>query len=228
MKILLVDDDRELVDLLHFALHRAQYDVAVAYDLGNARRQLEATKPDLIVLDINLGASSGLDLLREIRRDSRVPVLLLTAMITENDKVSGLDLGADDYITKPFSHRELLARIRARLRGQPETPSGTDTALQVGRLQLNSATHTATKDGLPLDLTVMEFRLLHYLMRQTGGAVVPWRTMLQEVWGYQPNERSVARVAVQRLRRKIEDDPLHPALLITVPGIGIRLTAEEN
>jgi DNA-binding response OmpR family regulator len=231
VRILLVDDDRELIDLLAFALKRAGLEPIGAHDAGAALRLFEERKPDLVVLDINLGASSGLDVLRELRRRSPLPVIMLTALDSEEDKVRGLEAGADDYLTKPFSHRELIARIRAQLRrsGQ-EWPvrRAPETRLQVGSIILDLAEHSVTKSGEPISLTVTEFRLLHCLM-SNAGTVVPTSTLLKQVWGYSdPGGSDVVRVTVHRLRRKLEQDPARPTLLHTIPGVGVRLKSDAD
>lgn len=230
MKILLVDDDHELVDLLTFALGRAGYDVLPAYDLPSGRRLFESGYPDLAVLDVNLGSGNGFDLLRDLRRVSGVPIIMLTARASEDDKVRGLDLGADDYLTKPFSHRELVARVRANLRRhgqQPPAPRPDNAPLRVGPIALNGSQHSASMDGQPLDLTVTEFRLLHYLMTNAN-TVVPTRAVLKHVWGYDdPGGTDVVRVTVHRLRRKIESEPATPRLLHTVPGVGVMVKSES-
>src|ERR671930_833966 len=167
VRILLVDDDRELIDLLAFALRRAGLDPIAAHDASGALRQFDEREPDLVVLDINLGASSGLEVLRDLRRRSQLPVIMLTALDSEEDKVRGLEAGADDYLTKPFSHRELIARIRAQLRrsGQEWLPrKAPETRLEVGPIVLDLAQHSVAKDRRPISLTVTEFRLLHCLM----------------------------------------------------------------
>jgi two-component system response regulator VicR len=228
MKILVVDDDRDHIDLLAFALRRAGLTPVPAYDQPTALELFETQRPDLVVLDINLGVWDGLDLLKELRRRSQVPVLMLTGRDAEDDKVRGLELGADDYLTKPFSHRELVARIHVQLRrrGQERAwspPTATKSQLQVGPLRLNLAEHSATKEGQLLSLTVTEFRLLHYLMLNAG-SVVPTHALLKQVWGYaDPGGSDVVRVTVHRLRRKLEDDPTNPRLLHTVPGVGVML-----
>jgi DNA-binding response OmpR family regulator len=229
VRILLVDDDRELIDLLAFALKRGGLDPIGAHDAATALRLFDERKPDLVVLDINLGASSGLDVLRELRRRSPLPVIMLTALDSEEDKVRGLEAGADDYLTKPFSHRELIARIRAQLRrsGQ-EWPvrRAPETRLEVGSITLDLAEHSVTKSGQPVSLTVTEFRLLHCLMTNAG-TVVPTATLLKQVWGYNdPGGSDVVRVTVHRLRRKLEQDPARPQLLHTIPGVGVRLKSD--
>jgi two-component system, OmpR family, response regulator VicR len=233
MKILLVDDDRDHVDLLAFSLRRAGLTPVPAYDRPTALGLFESQQPDLVVLDINLGAWDGLDLLQELRRRSQVPVLMLTARDSDDDKVRGLELGADDYLTKPFSHRELVARIRVQLRrrGQEQgwsAPKATELQLEVGPLRLNVAEHSVARGGQPLNLTVTEFRLLHYLMLNAG-SVVPTQALLKQVWGYaDPGGADVVRVTVHRLRRKLEDDPTNPRLLHTVPGVGVMLKPEQG
>ena len=231
MRILLVDDDRELIDLLAFALKRAGFEPIAAYDGGSALRQFEERQPDLVVLDINLGASNGLDVLRDLRRRTQLPVIMLTALDSEEDKVRGLEGGADDYLTKPFSHRELIARIRAQLRRSGQewaTRRAPPTRLEVGTITLDLAEHSVTKAGQPVSLTVTEFRLLHCLM-SNAGTVVSTGTLLKQVWGYQdPGGSDVVRVTVHRLRRKLESDPSRPSLLHTIPGVGVLLKPDNE
>jgi len=232
VRILLVDDDRELIDLLAFALKRAGLEPVAAHDASAALRLFEERSPDLVVLDINLGASSGLDVLKELRRRGQLPVIMLTALDSEEDKVRGLELGADDYLTKPFSHRELIARIRAQLRrsGQEWQPArrAPETRLHVGSITLDLAEHSVTKAGQQVSLTVTEFRLLHCLM-SNAGAVVPTATLLKQVWGYHdPGGSDVVRVTVHRLRRKLEEDATRPSLLHTIPGVGVLLKADTE
>jgi two-component system response regulator VicR len=233
MRILLVDDDRELIDLLAFALKRAGLEPIAAHDANAALRLYEERRPDLVVLDINLGASSGLEVLKELRRRGQLPVIMLTALDSEEDKVRGLELGADDYLTKPFSHRELIARIRAQLRRsgqewQQPTRRAAETRLEVGSITLDLAEHSVTKAGQAVSLTVTEFRLLHCLMSHAG-AVVPTGTLLKQVWGYHdPGGSDVVRVTVHRLRRKLEEDPARPSILHTIPGVGVLLKSENS
>jgi DNA-binding response OmpR family regulator len=226
MKLLIVDDDRDLVDLLAFSLERAGFETVAAHDAPSAIGLIKLEHPDLMVLDINLGAWSGLDLLKELRRTSQIPVVLLSARSREEDKVAGLDFGADDYVTKPFSHRELAARIRAVLRrhgdAPPDASAPLDT-LQVGQLTLKVAEHAAFLDDTPLNLTITEFRLLNCLASRAG-TVVPTAAILKNVWGYEyPGGSDTVRVAIFRLRRKIEADPTNPKFIQTVTGVGFIL-----
>ena len=224
-KILLVDDDRELTSLLEFAFRRAGFTPLVANTSPAALRLYDSEHPDIVILDINLGAWNGLDLLQELRRSAiRVPIVMLTALDSEDDKINGLELGADDYVTKPFSHRELVARVRAHLRrlGQdvPEHGAG-PREMRIGPVHLSVAEHSVHVDGRPVDLTVTEFRLLNALMREAG-SVVRTRALLKRVWGHDdPSGSDVVRVTVHRLRRKLGDDAADPRLLQTVPGVGV-------
>lgn len=226
LKILIVDDDRDLVDLLHFALHRAGFEARTAYDGPTAVKLLEDDEPDLVVLDVNLGAWNGFELLKDIRRHSQVPVIMLTGLHTEDEKVRGLDLGADDYMTKPFSHRELVARIRANLRRRREhwRPVPAEQAvLTEGPVTLYAAEHRATRDGKPLPLTRTEFRLLQYLMANAGN-VIPAQAIAKQVWGYTDSSAlDVVRVTAYRLRRKLGEDATNPQLIHTVSGVGLML-----
>jgi len=224
-KILLVDDDHELAELLADALSRAGFGVLRARDPAAAHQVLRDDPPELILLDVHPGPGNGFDLLRELRRGTDLPVIVLSAYDDEDNRVRGLELGADDYLAKPFSFRELIARIRARLRRRMKLSAlaTTDPLQQVGPLALNLAEHTATKNGRSLGLTVTEFRLLQLLMANAG-TVLPTEIILKTIWGYDDRSASnVLRVMVHRLRNKIEDDPLSPRLLHTVRGIGVML-----
>ena len=228
MKILLVDDDRDLVDLLSFALHRAGMQPLVAFDVPMAMKVFRDGHPDLAVLDVNLGEASGFDLLKDLRHHADIPVIMLTARASEDDKVKGFDLGADDYLTKPFSHRELVARIRARLRPRKEEwapPPPEVASFEVGDVKMNVREHTVHKGSELVPLSVTEFRLLHNLMTNAGIAV-PTRVILKQVWGYDdPDGTDLVRVTIYRLRRKLEDDPVHPRLVHTVSGVGFMMKA---
>lgn len=227
-KVLVVDDDHEMLDLLAFALRRAGLTPLTALDAPSAIALFQLQQPHLTLLDIGLGDTNGLDVLREIRRLGHAPVIILSGRDGEDDKVRGLELGADDYLTKPFSHRELIARVAAHLRrsgGGSRDPQRAMEPLQVGPISLDPRLHATTKHGQALSLTAMEFRLLHYLMARAG-LVVPTRDLLRDVWGYAETDGTdLVRVMVHRLRRKLEDDERQPRLIQTVFGVGFRFTS---
>ncbi|MBV9547062.1 MAG: response regulator transcription factor [Chloroflexi bacterium] len=228
MKILFVDDDRELLELLSFIATGAGLCPRMAHDASSALAALREESPDLLVLDIRLNDRDGWTVLEEVRRSSDLPVIVLSALTSEDDVVRALESGADDYLRKPFTHRELLGRIHGLLRRRAtETsplPRRRVEDLRIGGLALDPLQHTATVDGHPVTLTAIEFRLLELLMRNAG-RVVPHDELLARVWGYQDaNASNVVRAAVYRLRRKLEtasnDDP--PSLR-TIPGVGVML-----
>ena len=230
-KILLVDDDPDILDLLVFLVERTGAMALPARDAAAALTLFESERPDLAIVDVVLGpSSSGLDLVTELRRRSDIPIIVLTVRSSEDDKVRGLESGADDYLVKPFGHRELGARIRAHLRrarpaGGPEADR---VILRAGPLTMNVAQHAAEKEGRSLNLTATEFRLLHYLMDRAS-TVGPTGALLKSVWGYDdPGAREVLRVTLYRLRHKLEDDPSVPRLLHTVPGVGVMLKPEAS
>jgi len=224
--ILLVDHDQELIDLLAFGLRRAGLQPIAARDPADALHCFEQHRPEVVVLDTNLGASSALEVLKQVRRRGEAPVIMLSALHSEEQAVRLLEAGADDYVTKPFSHRELIARIRAHLRRTSHArtaPPGSDAGLQVGSLILDPAAQSVIKAGQPVRLTVTEFRLLHYLVANAGKAV-PIDELLKQVWGYQDSYGTdVVRVTVHRLRRKLEYDPSRPRILRTILGMGVQL-----
>jgi two-component system, OmpR family, response regulator VicR len=228
MKILIVDDDLDLVDLLGYALWRAGFNTVAAPDSPSALKLLDAEQPDLAILELKLGACDSFELLKDIRQRSWIPIVMLGERCTEDDQVRALELGADDYVTKPFSHRELIARLRANLRRRaPAGPPLMAVAapLQAGPITLNPAEHAAAKDGQRLALTVTEFRLLHCLMTNAG-TVVPTRAILKQVWGYDvPVATDVVRAAVHRLRRKLGAVATNQPVVHTVPGVGVMLKA---
>ena len=233
-RVLIVDDDRELVDLLAFSVRRAGLEPLPAHDRASATQAFEMDRPEVVVLDVNLGRSTGLDVLRDIRRTSLVPVILLTAMGSEDDKVRGLELGADDYVTKPFSHRELIARIRVQLRRDLRAPGsqtpdrGGNDEITAGPITLSVQQHVVSHQGRELPLSITEFRLLHYLMLHAG-SVVPTGMLLRHVWGYNDaSSNDVVRVTVSRLRRKLGDEAAEQHLIRTVAGVGVMFTAPRD
>lgn len=223
MKLLLIDDDSELVAVLTLALERAGFTVSTARDGATALALLDAERPDLVVLGTPLPAADSRSLLVQLRRRSRTALIMLTGRGDEDDRVAGLDLGADDYVSKPFSTRELVARIRALLQHrEPDLPAPA-AVLTVGPLTLNPATRSVTHAGAPVPLTATEFRLLHYLMTHTG-SVVTFAVLIRQVWGYDdPSVTDVVRTTVYRLRRKLGDEPAEPHLVRSIPGVGFLL-----
>ncbi len=224
MQVLLIDDDPELVAVLTLALERAGFGVCTALDAATALARLETDPPDLVVLNMPPQTTAALDLLRQLRLRSHTAVILLTGRGDEVARVAGLEQGADDYVTKPFSPRELVARIRAILQHHGPDTAAPAATLTVGPLTLSEASRLVTNVGQPLALTPLEFRLLHYLMTHAG-TVVPFATLIRQVWGYyDPSATDVVRTSVYRLRRKLGDDPAESHLLQSVPGVGFLLT----
>jgi two-component system OmpR family response regulator len=223
---MVVEDDANLLNALAYNLGREGYAVITAADGEQALETARREKPDLIILDIMLPRLSGLEVCRILRREMTVPILMLTARAEETDKIVGLELGADDYITKPFSIRELLARVRAVLRRADMTraaPAEAASTLKIEDLEIDPARHRATRRGEALDLTPKEFELLAFLARNKG-FVFSREQLLEKVWGYDyAGDTRTIDVHVRWLRRKIEADPQQPRHLITIRGIGYKL-----
>ncbi len=227
MKVLVIDDDLELSSLIGFALRQAGYFVIEAGDGHRALDLFEAEQPDLVILDINLPGLNGFEVCRQIRQRAATPIMMLTVHSSEEDEVRGLDLGADDYLTKPFSPRTLLARVRALLRRQEAAGSGGDQrerALKAGDLALDADNQAVTvRGGAPVRLTQLEYRLLQYLLVNANRTVTAER-LATHVWGYQGiGDRQALKQLVHRLRQKLEPNPAQPAYLVTVAGIGYSL-----
>jgi DNA-binding response OmpR family regulator len=228
MTILLIDNDRELTAVLSLALQRAGFRVVAAQDAASALMLMDTERPLLVMLSVPLHTSNALDVLTQLRHRSRTVVIMVTGRGGEDDRVHALDLGADDYVSKPFSPRELVARIRAHLQHHEPSALAAPAVLAVGPLRIDVATRTVTNAGRPLLLTITEFKLLHYLMSHAG-RVVPFATLLHQVWGYDdPSVTDVVRTTVYRLRRKLHDDPAEPQLLTSIPGVGFLLTGEPH
>ncbi len=224
MKILVVDDDRELRELIGFVLTSAGYGVVEAGDGPEAVRLHEAERPDLVILDVNLPGFDGFEVCRRIRAEFRTPVMMLTVRGEEADQVRGLDLGADDYLTKPFSPRALVARVRALLRrGGEDRPA----PLTAGAIVLDPDLQNVSVAGAaPVRLTNLEFRLLQ-LMVGTPNRTVPPERLLRHVWGHRAaGDRQLLKQLVHRVRQKIEADPGEPRYLKTVSGVGYRLEVD--
>ncbi|MCB0193350.1 MAG: response regulator transcription factor [Anaerolineae bacterium] len=218
MKVLVVDDDRVLADVVAFTLRREGFDVIQAHDGQMALQRWRDAQPDLVVLDVNLPKIDGFTVCRQIREQSDTPVLLLTVRDTEDDIVHGLGLGADDYITKPFSPRQLVARAQAVLRrtGKATMPA----TRQVGPVSLDpSRREVRIGQSEPVLLTPLESQLLDYLMLNAG-QVLTTEAIITHVWGPAGGDRDMLRQLVRRLRSKIEPDPANPIYIETVSGLG--------
>jgi DNA-binding response OmpR family regulator len=220
--ILVVDDDRKTVDLIRLYLEKDSYRVLVAYDGQTALNIARNQRPGLIILDLMLPKVDGLDICRQLRSESQIPIIMLTAKTTEDDKLAGLDLGADDYVTKPFSPRELVARVRAVLRrGMAEKDRGPEQIL-FGDLEVDFVRHEARIDGSSVHLTPKEFTLLEIMVKQPGRVFSRFE-LLELAFGYdyQGFERTVD-VHMMNLRKKIESDPANPRYVQTVYGVGYK------
>ena len=229
MKLLIVDDDADIVESvrLGFGLQWREVEVVSADNGEDALRVVEAERPDLVLLDVGLPGRSGYDVLRELRTFSEVPVVMLTARGETVDKVRGLELGADDYVTKPFDHLELLARVRAVLRRLDlKAPTARVPSFRSGPLEVDYAGGEARLDGRRLELTPTEFRLLYHLVRNAGWTLTH-ETLLSRVWGREyTDELEYLRVYIRRLREKLGDDHEHPRFIRTERGRGYRFIAE--
>jgi DNA-binding response OmpR family regulator len=220
-KILVVDDEPTIREIVVSYLERDGFKTLEAADGNRARELLEADPPDLVVLDVMLPGTDGLELCRWIRSRSRLPVIMLTARGEESDRIVGLELGADDYVTKPFSPRELAARVRTVLR-RAETDVVAQESLSYDGLIVDSATREVTRDGNPLRLTAREFDLLWFLASHPR-RVFSREHLMRRVWGYSAAlDTGTVTVHMRRLREKIEEDPSHPRHLETVWGVGYR------
>lgn len=218
--ILLVDDDPDLLSGLSTTLIKAGFQVVTARDGEEALSVFKNHHPDLVLLDLMLPVKDGLDVCKEIRQISEVPILMLTARDDTLDKILGLELGADDYVTKPFNSRELLARIKAILRRTKRQYPGTNLVLDQGRIQINLAAQEVSLDGKPIKFTPTEFALLAYFA-QNPGRVFTRQVLLEQVWGYDfPGDLRTVDVHIRRLRQKIEQDPANPRLILTRFGVG--------
>ena len=228
-RLLLIDDDEKLVALTRAYLESHGFEVAAAHDGHTGVAAVRASEPALVILDLMLPGIDGLEVCRRLRQSSRVPILMLTARGDETDRIVGLEMGADDYLPKPFNARELLARIRAILRrSDDEETTAVSAVLRVGRLAIDAGARAVSVDGQPVDMTTAEFDILHALA-SNAGRVLSRDQLLHKVHGenWAAYDRSVD-VHVSRIRQKIEEDPRRPALLKTVRGVGYQLVRAES
>jgi two-component system, OmpR family, response regulator MtrA len=221
-RLLLIEDDASIREIVSIGLKAAGFRVVTAIDGQQGLASARSGGFDAVILDVMLPSLDGFEVCREIRKFSRIPIVMLTARTDLIDVVVGLESGADDYVKKPFELPELTARLRAVLR-RAAAPAGEDSLIAVGRLEIDPAGFTVRRDGAELTLTATEFRLLVELARRPG-QVFTRELLLQRVWDYEYlGDSHLVDVAIQRLRAKVEDDPAHPVLIKTVRGVGYRL-----
>ncbi len=220
-KVLVVDDDVALAEMLQIVLQASGFETAWVGRGDEAMEEFRRFRPDLVLLDLMLPGRDGVDVCRDLRAESDVPIVMLTAKSDTSDVVEGLEAGADDYVPKPFKTQELLARVKTRLRRS--ATAGEDAAnLRIGDIVIDVDAHTVHRGEEPIALTPLEFDLLLALARKPRQAFTR-ELLLQEVWGYRhPGDTRLVNVHVQRLRSKIERDPEHPEIIVTVRGIGYR------
>lgn len=220
-RILLVEDEPSLSEPLTFLLEKEGYEVTVAADGQAALDSFNRAEPDIILLDLMLPKVSGLEVCKQVRSNSTVPIVMLTAKDTEVDIVVGLELGADDYVTKPYSTRELLARVKAVLRRR-SSDVATETVMGVGPVRLDSERHSLSVNGVATPMPLKEFELLEYLMRNAG-RVLTRGQLIDRVWGSDYfGDTKTLDVHIKRIRSRIEEDPKNPRMLLTVRGLGYR------
>ncbi|WP_274308642.1 response regulator YycF [Solibacillus daqui] len=231
--ILVVDDEKPIADILQFNLIKEGYRVICAYDGEEALQKVEEEQPDLMLLDIMLPKRDGMEVCREIRKKYDFPIIMLTAKGSEIDKVLGLEMGADDYVTKPFSTRELIARVKANMRrlnvpAQVEEAQVETNDIVIGSLTIQPDAYLVLKREEAIELTHREFELLHYLAKHIG-QVMTREHLLQTVWGYDYfGDVRTVDVTIRRLREKIEDSPSHPLWIVTRRGVGYYLRNPEQ
>ena len=232
-KILVVDDEKPISDIVKFCLTKEGFEVITAFDGEEGLVAFNEKNPDLVILDLMLPKMDGLEVCREIRKTSNVPIIMVTAKDSEIDKVLGLELGADDYVTKPFSNRELIARVKANLRRQQLAPAEaeeekTANEIVLGSLIIHEDAYVVSKRGEEIELTHREFELLHYLAKHIG-QVITREHLLQTVWGYDYfGDVRTVDVTVRRLREKIEDTPSHPTWIMTRRGVGYYIKTPDQ
>lgn len=230
-KVVVADDEKPIADILEFNLKKEGYDVYCAYDGNDAVDLIYEEEPDIVLLDIMLPGRDGMEVCREVRKKYEMPIIMLTAKDSEIDKVLGLELGADDYVTKPFSTRELIARVKANLRrhySQPAQDTGNVTnEITIKDIVIYPDAYSIKKRGEDIELTHREFELFHYLSKHMG-QVMTREHLLQTVWGYDYfGDVRTVDVTIRRLREKIEDDPSHPEYIVTRRGVGYFLQQHE-
>ena len=234
-KILIVDEEKPISDIIKFNLAKEGYETVTAFDGREAITKFEEENPDLIILDLMLPELDGLEVAKEVRKTSHIPIIMLSAKDSEFDKVIGLEIGADDYVTKPFSNRELLARVKAHLRRTEnietavaeENASASNSEITIGDLKILPDAFVAQKRGEDIELTHREFELLHHLATHMG-QVMTREYLLETVWGYDYfGDVRTVDVTIRRLREKIEDTPSRPEYILTRRGVGYYMKSYE-
>lgn len=234
-KILIVDDEKPISDIIKFNLAKEGYETVTAFDGREAITKFEEENPDLIILDLMLPELDGLEVAKEVRKTSHIPIIMLSAKDSEFDKVIGLEIGADDYVTKPFSNRELLARVKAHLRRTEnietavaeENASASNSEITIGDLKILPDAFVAQKRGEDIELTHREFELFHHLATHMG-QVMTREYLLETVWGYDYfGDVRTVDVTIRRLREKIEDTPSRPEYILTRRGVGYYMKSYE-
>ena len=226
-RILVVDDEIEILRALHRSLEKHGFEVFTAGSGEEALEAISAHRPDLMVLDLGLPGISGLEVCRRVRMQSNLPIIVLSVKDTERDKVMALDLGADDYVSKPFGMDEILARIRVALRHTAQAQSGTEPIFTAGPLRVDFAQRQVQVNGQEVKLTPTEYDLLKALIKNSG-KIMTRQMLLTQVWGTGYGAEShYLHVYVGQLRRKIEPDPANPRFILTISGVGYRFNAEE-
>lgn len=234
-KILIVDDEKPISDIIKFNLTKEGYETVTAFDGREAITKFEEENPDLIILDLMLPELDGLEVAKEVSKTSHIPIIMLSAKDSEFDKVIGLEIGADDYVTKPFSNRELLARVKAHLRRTEniesavaeENASSSNSEITIGDLKILPDAFVAQKRGEDIELTHREFELLHHLATHMG-QVMTREYLLETVWGYDYfGDVRTVDVTIRRLREKIEDTPSRPEYILTRRGVGYYMKSYE-
>lgn len=222
-KILVVDDEKPISDIIKFNLVKEGFNVITAYDGEEAVAKVKQSQPDLVLLDVMLPKLDGFQVLRKIREQYAIPVIMLTAKEEEVDKVLGLELGADDYITKPFGMRELIARVKANIRRAeiaPQQEESGESVIETGNLRIDLDRYEVAKDSQSIELTLREFELLKFLVVQDN-QIFTREQLLKDVWGYEYfGDIRTVDVTVRRLREKIEDDSSNPKYIMTKRGVG--------
>jgi two-component system KDP operon response regulator KdpE len=225
-RVLVVDDEPQIVRALRSGLRASGYEVLSAFDGEGALNSIAKEAPDVIILDLAMSPMDGFEVVQRVREWSTIPIIVLSVREGDQDKVKALDLGADDYLVKPFSLDELLARIRVALRHTAQTVEHAPSVFEQGPLRIDLGAHTVTANGADVKLTPKEFELLKVLI-ENAGRVLTRRFLLQQVWGPEyGDEAEYLHVYIGQLRKKLEDDPAHPQFIMTEPGVGYRFRGE--